>query len=246
MEQADDRIYDVPSRKYLYATIKSQEHKKRILSQGQTRSKNIVRMSIMPRRCCRNDWKIFWQLSKVFDEKWKGAPFFRRRKPVFSNLPARACKQWSARVRFQRSSRKIWLTFWKTSFRRQWQQIMAFESPQISHQLLDIFFIPLATYFLWRNEIRILISCQNGSEKPDFRSFFSIVATKHHYNESLRPFCPRRGMWGADLMSYEHFCILGLASIAIFHFQKCLFMMRKKSVFPNAVMRLSPILIQRI
>ena len=28
MEQADDRIYDVPSRKYLYAMIKSQDQKK--------------------------------------------------------------------------------------------------------------------------------------------------------------------------------------------------------------------------
>ena len=40
MEQADDRrIYDVPSRKYLYATIKSQEHKKEYYlkdKQGQT------------------------------------------------------------------------------------------------------------------------------------------------------------------------------------------------------------------
>ena len=160
---------------------------------------------------------------------------------------ARACKPWfRPRVVFQRSSRKILLTFWKTSFRRQWQQIMAFESPQISRQLLDIFFIHFETYCLWRNEIRMLFSCQNGSEKPNFRSFFSIVATKHQYDVSPRPFRPRRGIWDAELMSFEHFCIFGLASIAIFHFQKCLFMMGKKSVYPNAVMRLSPILIQRI
>ena len=170
---------------------------------------------------------------------------FQSQASLFKFTLARACKPWSARVRFQRSSRKIWLTFWNTSFRRQWQQITAFESPQISRQLLDIFFIHFKTYGLWRNEIRILISCQNGSEKPDFRSFFSIVATKYQYNESLRPFRPRRGIWGGDLMSFEHFYVFGLASIAIFHFQKCLFMKRKKSVFPNSVMRLSPVLIQR-
>ena len=80
---------------------------------------------------------------------------------------------------------------------------------------------------------------------PAIGHFFSIVATKHQYDVSPRPFRPRRGIRDAELMSFEHFWILGLASIAIFHFQKCLFMKRKKTVFPNSVMRLSPVLIQR-